>query len=89
MKYKYYLKEGKLKSYNPLHQGHSEMYGKIINEIQQENHYSNLNIILIYLTQKDYTKHIQMVEVSLLMVINYMLLGHLARIILNQILMIF
>ena len=36
MKYKYYLKEGKLKSYNPLHQGHSEMYRKIINEIQQE-----------------------------------------------------
>ena len=23
-KYKYYLKEGTLKSYNPLHQGHSE-----------------------------------------------------------------
>ena len=36
MKNKYYLKEGKLKSYNPLHQGHSEMYRKIINEIQQE-----------------------------------------------------
>ena len=36
MKYKYYLKEGKLKSDNPLHQGHSEMYRKIINEIQQE-----------------------------------------------------
>ena len=35
-KHKYYLKEGKLKSYNPLHQGHSEMYRKIINEIQQE-----------------------------------------------------
>ena len=35
-KYKYYLKEGKLKSYNPLHQGYSEMYRKIINEIQQE-----------------------------------------------------
>ena len=35
-KYKYYLKEGKLKSYNPLHQGHSEIYRKIINEIQQE-----------------------------------------------------
>ena len=35
-KYKYYLKEGQLKSYNPLHQGHSEMYRKIINEIQQE-----------------------------------------------------
>ena len=35
-KYKYYLKEGKLQSYNPLHQGHSEMYRKIINEIQQE-----------------------------------------------------
>ena len=35
-KYKYYLKEGRLKSYNPLHQGHSEMYRKIINEIQQE-----------------------------------------------------
>ena len=36
MKYKYYLKEGNLKSYNPLHQGHSEMYRKIFNEIQQE-----------------------------------------------------
>ena len=36
MKYKYYLKEGSLKSYNPLHQGHSQMYRKIINEIQQE-----------------------------------------------------
>ena len=35
-KYKYYLKEGTLKSYNPLHQGYSEMYRKIINEIQQE-----------------------------------------------------
>ena len=35
-KYKYYLKEGKLKSYNPLHQGYSEMYRKIIDEIQQE-----------------------------------------------------
>ena len=35
-KHKYYLKEGKLKSDNPLHQGHSEMYRKIINEIQQE-----------------------------------------------------
>ena len=35
-KYKYYLKEGRLKSYNPLHQGHSEIYRKIINEIQQE-----------------------------------------------------
>ena len=35
-KHKYYLKEGKLKSYNPLHQGHSEMYRKIISEIQQE-----------------------------------------------------
>ena len=35
-KHKYYLKEGKLKSYNPLHQGHSEMYRKVINEIQQE-----------------------------------------------------
>ena len=35
-KYKYYFKEGKLKSYNPLHQGYSEMYRKIINEIQQE-----------------------------------------------------
>ena len=35
-KYKYYLKEGKLKSYNPLHQGYSEMYRKIINEIQQD-----------------------------------------------------
>ena len=36
MKNKYYLKEGSLKSYNPLHQGYSEMYRKIINEIQQE-----------------------------------------------------
>ena len=36
MKNKYYLREGKLKSYNPLPQGHSEMYRKIINEIQQE-----------------------------------------------------
>ena len=36
MKYKYYLKEGTLKSYNPLHQGHSETYRKIIDEIQQE-----------------------------------------------------
>ena len=36
MKNKYYLKEGKLKSYNPLHQGHSAMYRNIINEIQQE-----------------------------------------------------
>ena len=36
MNYKYYLQEGKLKSYNPLHQGHSEMYRKIFNEIQQE-----------------------------------------------------
>ena len=35
-KYRYYFKEGNLKSYNPLHQGHSEMYRKIINEIQQE-----------------------------------------------------
>ena len=35
-KYKYYLKEGTLKSYNPLHQGYSEMYRKIINELQQE-----------------------------------------------------
>ena len=35
-KYKYYLKEGTLKSCNPLHQGYSEMYRKIINEIQQE-----------------------------------------------------
>ena len=35
-KHKYYLKEGTLKSYNPLHQGHSEMYRKIISEIQQE-----------------------------------------------------
>ena len=35
-KHKYVLKEGKLKSYNPLHQGHSEMYRKIVNEIQQE-----------------------------------------------------
>ena len=36
MKNKYYLKEGTLKSYNPLQQGHSDMYRKIINEIQQE-----------------------------------------------------
>ena len=35
-KHIYYLKEGKLKSYNPLHQGHSEMYRTIINKIQQE-----------------------------------------------------
>ena len=35
-KHKYYLKGEKLKSYNPLRQGHSEMYRKIINEIQQE-----------------------------------------------------
>ena len=27
-KYKYCFKEGKLKSYNPLHQGRSEMYRK-------------------------------------------------------------
>ena len=50
-KHKYSLEEGKLKSYNPLHQGHSEMYRKIITEIQQEK--SILNIIIIYLTQKD------------------------------------
>ena len=36
MKYKYYLKERKLKSYNPLHQGHSETYRTVIIEIQQE-----------------------------------------------------
>ena len=51
-KYKYNLKEGKLKSYNPLHQGYSEMYRKIM-KFNKKNHYSNLNIIIIYLTQKD------------------------------------
>ena len=36
MKNTYYVKEGRLKPYNQLHQGHSEMYRKIVNEIQQE-----------------------------------------------------
>ena len=43
MKNKYCLKEGKLKSYSPLHQGHSEMYRKRIMKFNKKNHYSILN----------------------------------------------
>ena len=35
-KFIFNLKDGSLKSYNPLHQGHSEMYRKIVNEIQKK-----------------------------------------------------
>ena len=89
MKYKYYLKEGSLKSYNPLHQGHNEMCRKIINEVQQEKSlfkpkYNN-NLSDTEGLNKAYTNG----KGYYLDNNNYLLLGHLVSLILNQLLMIF